>query len=145
MIWGSHSSNYKEFCLLEYNALQPRQLTFWRNISPPSSRLRSSTCRLLHAGFLLDLLLQAEDGAVMSLWNADRLSLDYMVLCLRRHWPQWSKAWTVFTHSNNGIVGSNPTQGMDVCVCVYSVCAVLCVGSSLATGWSVIQGVLLSV
>jgi hypothetical protein len=32
-----------------------------------------------------------------------------------------SKAWTVFARSNAGIVGSNPTQGMDVCiVCVYS-------------------------
>jgi hypothetical protein len=30
-----------------------------------------------------------------------------------------SKAWNVFTSSNIGIVGSNPTQGMDVCV--YSV------------------------
>jgi hypothetical protein len=48
-----------------------------------------------------------------------------------------SKAWTVFDRSNTGIVGSNPTQGMDVCV--YSV-FVLDVG--LATGWSLIQGVL---
>jgi hypothetical protein len=33
-----------------------------------------------------------------------------------------SKAWTVFTSSNAGIVGSNPPQDMDVCiVCVYSV------------------------
>jgi hypothetical protein len=31
------------------------------------------------------------------------------------------KAWTVFARSKAGIVGSNPTQGMDVCVCVYSV------------------------
>jgi hypothetical protein len=46
-----------------------------------------------------------------------------------------SKAWTVFARSNAGIVGSNPTRGMDVCVCVYSVfCVVLCVGSGLATG-----------
>jgi hypothetical protein len=32
-----------------------------------------------------------------------------------------SKSWTVFARSNAGIVGSNPTQGMDVWVCVYSV------------------------
>jgi hypothetical protein len=32
-----------------------------------------------------------------------------------------SKAWTVFARSNAGIVGSNPTEGMDVCVRVYSV------------------------
>jgi hypothetical protein len=30
-------------------------------------------------------------------------------------------------------------------VCVYSVCVVLCVGSGLATGWSLVQGVLLTV
>jgi hypothetical protein len=29
-----------------------------------------------------------------------------------------SKACTVFARSDAGIVGSNPTQGMDVCVCV---------------------------
>jgi hypothetical protein len=33
-----------------------------------------------------------------------------------------SKAWTVFTRSNSGIVGSNLSQVMDVCILyVYSV------------------------
>jgi hypothetical protein len=41
-----------------------------------------------------------------------------------------SKAWIVFPRSNAGIVGSNPTSVMDVCV--YSV---LVLGSGLATGW----------
>jgi hypothetical protein len=41
-----------------------------------------------------------------------------------------SKAWTVFCGSNTGIVGSNPTQGMDVCVRLF------CVGSDLASGWT---------
>jgi hypothetical protein len=37
-------------------------------------------------------------------------------------------------------VGSNPTQGMDICiVCVYSV---FVLGSGLATGCSLVQGVL---
>jgi hypothetical protein len=53
-----------------------------------------------------------------------------------------SRTWTVFGRSKPGIVGSNPTQGMDVCVCVYSVCVLLSVGSGLATGWSLVQGVL---
>jgi hypothetical protein len=53
-----------------------------------------------------------------------------------------SKAWTVFVRLNNGIVGSNSTQGMDVCVCLLYVYVVLCVGSDLATGWSPVQGVL---
>jgi hypothetical protein len=37
-----------------------------------------------------------------------------------------SKAWTVFTRSNAEIVVSNPTQGMDVSVCV-SVFVLSCV------------------
>jgi hypothetical protein len=56
-----------------------------------------------------------------------------------------SKAWTVFARSNAGIVGSNPTQGMDVlcvCMCLFCVCVVLCLGSGLATGWSLVQGAL---
>jgi hypothetical protein len=53
-----------------------------------------------------------------------------------------SKAWTVFARSNAGIVGSNPTQGMDVCVWVYCVYVVLCVGSGFPNGWSSVQGVL---
>jgi hypothetical protein len=47
------------------------------------------------------------------------------------------KAWTVFSRSNAGIVGLNPTRGMDVYV--YSV---FLLGSGLATGWSFVQGVL---
>jgi hypothetical protein len=36
--------------------------------------------------------------------------------------------------ANAGIVGSNPTWGMDLCVRSFCVCVVLCVGSGLATG-----------
>jgi hypothetical protein len=51
-----------------------------------------------------------------------------------------SKACTVFARSEAGIVGSNPTQGMDIwCVCVF-LC--LCTGRGLATIWSPAQGVL---
>jgi hypothetical protein len=53
-----------------------------------------------------------------------------------------SKAWTVFASLNTGIVGSNPTQRMDVCVCLFWVCVVLCVDSGIATGWSPFQEVL---
>jgi hypothetical protein len=51
-----------------------------------------------------------------------------------------SKVWTVVARSNAGIVGSNPTQGMDVCSHLFWVCVVLGVGSGLATGWSLVQG-----
>jgi hypothetical protein len=42
----------------------------------------------------------------------------------------------VFARSNTGIVGSNLTQGMNVCVPLF------CIGSGLALGWSPIQGVI---
>jgi hypothetical protein len=45
-----------------------------------------------------------------------------------------TEACTVFARSNVGIVGSIPTQGMDVCVRLFCVCVVLYVGSGLATG-----------
>jgi hypothetical protein len=39
-----------------------------------------------------------------------------------------SKAWTVCARSNAGIVTSNPTQDMNICiVCVYSVFVLFCV------------------
>jgi hypothetical protein len=53
-----------------------------------------------------------------------------------------SKAWTVFACSNIGVLGSNATRGMDVCVPLFCVCVVLYVGSCLATVWSPVQGVL---
>jgi hypothetical protein len=37
----------------------------------------------------------------------------------------------VFCRSNSGIVGSNPIQGMDVCVRLFCVCRVLCVVAAL--------------
>jgi hypothetical protein len=50
------------------------------------------------------------------------------------------KAWTVFARSNTGVVDSNPTRGMDVCMHLFCVCVALCIGSGLATGWSPVQG-----
>jgi hypothetical protein len=44
-----------------------------------------------------------------------------------------SKAGTVFVRSNTGVMGSNPTRGMDVCVRLFYVFVVY-VGSGLATG-----------
>jgi hypothetical protein len=44
------------------------------------------------------------------------------------------KARTVFARSTAEIVGSNSTQGMDICVRLFCICVVLCVGSGLATG-----------
>jgi hypothetical protein len=53
-----------------------------------------------------------------------------------------SKERTVFSRSNAGIVGSNPTQGIDVCMRSFCVCVVLSLDSGLATVWSPVRGVL---
>jgi hypothetical protein len=45
-----------------------------------------------------------------------------------------SKTSTVFAQTNAGIVCSNPTRNMDVCVHLFCVCVVLCVSSGLTTG-----------
>jgi hypothetical protein len=38
-----------------------------------------------------------------------------------------SKAWTVSARSKARIMGQNPTQGMDICVCDYSLFMLFCV------------------
>jgi hypothetical protein len=57
---------------------------------------------------------------------------------------EWSKVWTVLARLDAGIVGSNPTWGMDVYmyVYVYSIFELSYVGRGLAMSWSLIQGVL---
>jgi hypothetical protein len=53
-----------------------------------------------------------------------------------------SKVWTVFACSNTGVVRSNPTQSMNVCVRLFCISVVLYTGRDLAKGCSPIQGVL---
>jgi hypothetical protein len=56
-----------------------------------------------------------------------------------------SDARTDFARSNTGVVESNPSRGMDACVCLFCVCVVLHLGCGLGPGWSPVQGVLLTV
>jgi hypothetical protein len=53
-----------------------------------------------------------------------------------------NKTWTLFARSNAGIVGSNPTQGMDVCLRLCAFVLFCMFGSGLATGWSPAPGIL---
>jgi hypothetical protein len=82
-------------------------------------------------------------------WLAVRVrSHDYIIKSFmsgsqwncRSRWPR-GQSWIVFARSNAGIVGSNPTRCLDICVFLFFVCVVLCVGSGLSTGWSPVQGV----
>jgi hypothetical protein len=47
-----------------------------------------------------------------------------------------SRTWTVISRSNTGIVGSNSTRGMVVCIRLFCVCVLKCFGSCLSMGWS---------
>jgi hypothetical protein len=62
--------------------------------------------------------------------------LLFVCMCTRMFWPNavvaLSKVRTAFAFSNTGVVGSNPTLGMDVCMRLLCLCIVLCVGSGLA-------------
>jgi hypothetical protein len=76
-------------------------------------------------------------------WNISLYGLKYRGLPITV--ATWSEAWTVLAHSNAGIVGSNPTQGMDVCVRLFWVSVVLHVGSGLVARRFPVQEVLPSV
>jgi hypothetical protein len=56
------------------------------------------------------------------------ISVQYYIV-FRSQWPAaLTKAWTVFARSNAGIVGSNSTQGTDICsVCLCFVFVLFCV------------------
>jgi hypothetical protein len=63
-ITNSYSFGYEEFYLLGYNT--------------------GSAYYLIHAGFLLDLFFDPEDGSAILLRNVGCLSTDYTALYLRR-------------------------------------------------------------
>jgi hypothetical protein len=52
-----------------------------------------------------------------------------------------SKTWTIFARLNTGIVGSNPTRGMDVCVRLF-VFVLFCVKVTVLRWPDPLQGVL---
>jgi hypothetical protein len=53
-------------------------LIFRHNTNP--RKLASSVCYLLHAGFMLGVLFDPEDGGDIFLRNVGRLSTDYTAL-----------------------------------------------------------------
>jgi hypothetical protein len=89
---GSHRRGLEEF-YQDYKTEQSieSQATFMRNILPPSLRLnskpskkiakiRQSACCLFHAGFLLGLFFNLEDGGSTFLWKVTWLSTEYTLL-----------------------------------------------------------------
>jgi hypothetical protein len=53
-----------------------------------------------------------------------------------------SKAWTVFARLNPVIMGSKPTQDMDICVCVYTVFVFFVLAEALQRADPPVQSVL---
>jgi hypothetical protein len=82
--------------------------------------------------FPLDVL--KESAELSKLPHLDDAISSALVTFLAITLAAQSKTLTVFARSKTGIVGSNPTQDMDVSVRLFFVCAVLCVGSGLTTG-----------
>jgi hypothetical protein len=53
-----------------------------------------------------------------------------------------SKEHMILDHLNTRIVGSNPARGVNVCPVFFCVCVVFCESRGLATGRSLVQGIL---
>jgi hypothetical protein len=82
-----------------------------------SLQITNKTCR--RRCYLLLNILRCEDRSqikYMNLFLPEVIYRQPITVAAR------SKAWNVFAHSNTGIVGSNPIQGMDVCLRLFFVC-----------------------
>jgi hypothetical protein len=68
MIYQTYKEVEEEFCLLGYDGVWSieSQLTFWRDMPPPSSGLKNKLSCQLHAGFMLGLFFGPEDGGIIS-------------------------------------------------------------------------------
>jgi hypothetical protein len=87
-------------------------------ISRPSSELAPYSLFLLHPGLYVQSHITCDRG--IKLWFYYDF---YTQVIVPVSVANPSKAWTVFARSDAGIVGSNPTQGMDVwCVCMRLFC-----------------------
>jgi hypothetical protein len=67
--------------------------------------------------------------------------VQYYVIS-RSQWPRGLRHELSTAARTPGSWVQNSTPVMDVCIHLFCLCAVLCVGRGLATGWSPVQGVL---
>jgi hypothetical protein len=75
--------------------------------------------------FILAVLMQ--DRVIIGFENVSKLKYCGKTVTYRRQ-SQWPRARAL------GFVGPNPTRSMYVCVRLFCVCVVPCVGSGIATG-----------
>jgi hypothetical protein len=121
----------------EYNSevlpLEPACIIWYCLCKNISTEVKWLTSCFLKVGQIVEVAGGYSDGHNMSITFLRVAGSGRAVHALLRvYWPitvaALSKAFTVFGRSNAGIVGSNPTQSMDVCiVCVYSVFVLFCV------------------
>jgi hypothetical protein len=123
---------------------------YWSSIHPQTQRkfikdLRTDAALVDIRNFYVPIkscaisLCQLAQSSAHCLWNC------FVAILLDWGRSQWSRGVRHEPPSPAPTLGSwgpNPTRGMFVCVRLFCVCVVLCVGSGLATGWSPAQVVL---
>jgi hypothetical protein len=91
---------------------------------------RPTTMSGICTSFLRETCMQVSNNLWYKAWflshdNLDWLS-DFIIIDARRDVPIRVQAqytvWNIFSYSNIGIVGSNPTRAMDVCVRLFCLC-----------------------
>jgi hypothetical protein len=67
------------------------------------------------------------------IYGCDNLFLAVKENCPSQ-WPHRLRHELSSPDRNTRVVGSNSTRGVDICVRLFCVCVVLCIGRGLATG-----------
>jgi hypothetical protein len=137
--WEWWRSRFSPFSPLLYSLLSPAYVNQPIALVTSESNQHQDTCE--HNGYT-----SVGERLAAGRRCGGRTPRSSFMASIVRKWPMTAaaqcKAWTVCARSNSGIVSSDPTQGMDVCLSLFCVCVVLCVGRGLATDWSPTQWVL---
>jgi cellulose synthase/poly-beta-1,6-N-acetylglucosamine synthase-like glycosyltransferase len=103
-------------------------------------------CHLLRKLSTMEFAMSLIDGSIrynFGIWE------NYFAFSITLITPMTvaarSKALSVFSPPSTVIVGSNPIRDMYVCVRLFCICVVLCVGSDLTMDWSPVQAVISTV
>jgi len=107
-----------------HNATMPRSLHTVRQCGGEEAGHQADTCMPIFRISVVFLITCSYSLAVFCLGTFPSEIFDVAGL---------SEALTVFSSSNTGIMGLNPTRGVDVCS-RFSVLVLSCVGRGLASG-----------
>jgi hypothetical protein len=154
--WGENRDIFLlivPYCWLIGSLFKPENWggIFLRNIAKLLTRLQLFTSQETELFIVKSVWIpQTQKFITMFVWSLHRISGT--VRCVwhfswgskRSRRSEWSLALRHETSWSRQTLGSwvRITLEAWISACVYSVCAVLCVCSGLATGWSPVQGVL---